>query len=84
MGEQQGAMPPPPGVTPDFENPKDQLNTIMIVTQALCMVFVTVFIFLRVWIRVTILRSFTAEDCSYQTPTAILFFFNCLGLLTVA
>ncbi|KAF4120598.1 integral membrane protein [Geosmithia morbida] len=38
-----GAAPPPAGVTPDLENPTDVLRTIIFVTQALTLVFVTFF-----------------------------------------
>ena len=73
MAEPQGAMEPPLGVTPNFDNPKDELHTITIVTQVLCMVFVTAFFFLRVWIRLNVLHIFTSEDCSYCPKTQFSF-----------
>lgn len=60
----EGSIPPPPGVIPNFNSPKDELNTILIVTQALCISFVTIFLALRVYVRLRILRSFGKEDCA--------------------
>jgi hypothetical protein len=63
MSDLIGAMPPPPGITPDFDNPKDELRTLMITTQVLCISIVSIFVFLRVYVRIRIMHDFGREDC---------------------
>ena len=59
----EGSIAPPPGVVPNFDSPKDELKTVLIVTQILCMIFVTIFVATRVYVRLSILRAFGREDC---------------------
>lgn len=61
----EGSIAPPPGVVPNFDSPKDELKTVFIVTQVLCIVFVTIFMATRVYVRLSILRAFGREDCEY-------------------
>lgn len=59
-----GAIPAPPGITPDFEHPKDVLRTINYVTQALSLIFVTAFMALKYYAKVTVLRgAWVLDDC---------------------
>ncbi|KAJ0120616.1 integral membrane protein [Diaporthe amygdali] len=46
----QGATPPPPGRTPNFENPEDVLHTINLVSQILSVAIVTPVVSLRLYI----------------------------------
>ncbi|PGH03210.1 hypothetical protein GX51_04245 [Blastomyces parvus] len=74
MSAVKGALDPPPGVVPNFEHPKDNLNTVLVITQILCIIFVTVFFLLRVYVKLAILRSFGREDW-----TCVISWILCLG-----
>lgn len=65
MSDYPGAAPPPPDVTPDLENPEDVLWTINLVTQALTLFAVTVFVGLRFYTKSAVLRatSWSPDDC---------------------
>ncbi|PVH95288.1 hypothetical protein DM02DRAFT_537692 [Periconia macrospinosa] len=58
----KGGMPPPPGVTPNFENPEKMVWTASIVTQALCISIVGAIVALRLYVRIHIIRMFQLED----------------------
>lgn len=59
-----GTIAPPDGVEPDLENPQDVLNTVMYVTQALTLFFVSIFIALRIYSKRWIMgKAFTWDDC---------------------
>ncbi|KKZ67229.1 hypothetical protein EMCG_07079 [[Emmonsia] crescens] len=74
MSAVKGALDPPPGLIPNFEHPKDNLNTVLVVTQILCIIFVTIFFSLRVYVKLSILRSFGREDW-----TCVISWILCLG-----
>ncbi|KAK7966885.1 uncharacterized protein PG986_001162 [Apiospora aurea] len=57
-----GAIPPPPGVTPNFENPEDILNTINLASQILSIVVMTVFLALRVYVKTKVAPPFLLDD----------------------
>lgn len=61
-----GALPPPPGTTPDFSQPKDVLHTVNFVTQSLCLSTVTILVFVRVYTRAVIQKIMYKEDCRYR------------------
>lgn len=64
MGEFPGAAPPPDGVEPNLENPRDVLKTVMNTTQWLTLLFVTVFVALRLYAKTKILKSVASwDDC---------------------
>ncbi|TQN69657.1 hypothetical protein CSHISOI_05834, partial [Colletotrichum shisoi] len=56
------AAPPPEGVVPDFQNPKDVLHTINLVSQILSIVMVSLFMMLRVYAKTYIAPPFHTED----------------------
>ncbi|KAJ0142997.1 hypothetical protein CTA2_1339 [Colletotrichum tanaceti] len=56
------AAPPPEGVVPDFQNPKDVLHTINLVAQILSIVLVSLFMILRLYAKTFIAPPFHAED----------------------
>lgn len=59
-----GAAPAPSGVTPNFEEPTDVLRTVNYVTQALSILFVTIFIGLKHYAKSSVLRgTWNLEDC---------------------
>lgn len=57
-----GALPPP-GVTLNFDHPKDVLHTINLVTGALTIALMAPFVFIRMYIKICIRRSIEREDC---------------------
>ncbi|KAK8038329.1 hypothetical protein PG994_015096 [Apiospora phragmitis] len=57
-----GAIPPPPGVTPNFENPEDILHTINLAAQILSIVIMTSFLALRVYVKVKVAPPFLLDD----------------------
>ncbi|KAF8848944.1 hypothetical protein BDZ45DRAFT_540839, partial [Acephala macrosclerotiorum] len=57
-----GAVPPPPGVTPDFEHPQDVLHTISLITQLLCLSIVTPIVWLKIYARARIQKIMYRED----------------------
>ncbi|KAK6221262.1 integral membrane protein [Colletotrichum tabaci] len=56
------AAPPPEGVVPDFQNPKDVLHTINLVSQILSIVMVSLFMMLRLYAKMFIAPPFHTED----------------------
>ncbi|KAH6721033.1 hypothetical protein BKA61DRAFT_589855 [Leptodontidium sp. MPI-SDFR-AT-0119] len=57
-----GALPPPPGITPNFAHPKDVLRTVNFVTQSLCISLVTIFVLMRIYTRAVIQKMMYKED----------------------
>ncbi|KAJ5613302.1 hypothetical protein N7510_006496 [Penicillium lagena] len=64
---QQPALPPPPGQTSNFAHPKDVLHTVNLVTQVLCIIVVTLFVALRLWIKVCYHQNLNREDCDFYS-----------------
>ena len=54
---------PPSGVTANLEHPDRTAQTWDYITQTLCMVFMTVFFALRMYVRLNILNGLGLEDC---------------------
>ncbi|KAJ5385671.1 hypothetical protein N7509_008212 [Penicillium cosmopolitanum] len=59
---QQPAIPPPVGLSSDFSHPKGVLHTVNLVTQVLCIILVTIFVSIRIWIKAQYHRSLSIED----------------------
>ncbi|EFY87935.1 integral membrane protein [Metarhizium acridum CQMa 102] len=59
-----GAAPPPPGATADLDNPQDVLRTVNYVTQALTLIFTTVFVLARLYAKSRILGGGVTMDDS--------------------
>ncbi|KAH9222311.1 hypothetical protein DL95DRAFT_432243 [Leptodontidium sp. 2 PMI_412] len=60
-----GALPPPPGITPNFAHPKDVLRTVNFVTQSLCISLVTIFVLMRIYTRAVIQKMMYKEDFNF-------------------
>lgn len=60
-----GAVPPPPGVTPDLENPTDQGHTANMAGLAICVSFGTLFFLIRVFVKLRLTHSILVEDGMY-------------------
>jgi hypothetical protein len=61
---QEPAATPPAGMTSNFENPSGGLNLWMRVAQFLCIPIVTLFVFLRMFVKIFMQRKFYVEDCT--------------------
>jgi hypothetical protein len=82
MSDFPGSAPPPDGVTPDLENPEDVLQTVMYITQGLTLLFVTVFVALRLYAKTAILGSaWSWDDCELLCLLTLIR--NLDGVLTV-
>ena len=55
------ALPPPPGVTPNFVDPESQANLFVSVT-AVCIALMLPIVIMRLYSRVCITRSFAIDD----------------------
>lgn len=75
---QIGAATPPKGVTPDFDHPTDVLRTVNYVTQALSLVFVTLFMFLKYYAKTTVLRGTWNLDDYVTYVSYVLFIGYCI------
>lgn len=62
---QTGAVPAPEGFTPNFDDPTDVLRTINYVTQALSLIFVSVFMGLKYYAKTNVLHgTWNMDDCT--------------------
>lgn len=66
---QMPASPPPPGVTPNFENPSGSEYEIYSVSIAMCAT-ATLFLTARLYTRGVILGALGLDDCGYFRSTA--------------
>lgn len=57
-----GAMRPPPGVVPNFVDPENHLKE-TIISHIIVLIFVTLFVGLRVYTRRFITRQLSWDDC---------------------
>ncbi|KAH9217974.1 hypothetical protein DL95DRAFT_238891, partial [Leptodontidium sp. 2 PMI_412] len=57
-----GALPPPPGVVANLDNPQDVLRTVNFVVQGMCLAIASAFVFLRMYTRWFIQKSMFKED----------------------
>ncbi|OLN96627.1 hypothetical protein CCHL11_00821 [Colletotrichum chlorophyti] len=64
-----GAFPPPPGVVPDFENPRDAGWRLNIVVMTCMAAATTLFFGLRTYVKMTIPNQLLPEDCMYPKST---------------
>jgi hypothetical protein len=60
---QEGALPPPPGVEPNFDNPSGGVHFWLKFAQFLCIPIVTVFVALRMYVKIFMLHEVFLEDC---------------------
>lgn len=59
-----GAAPPPEGVEPNLDNPQDVLQTVLYATQGLTLLFVTIFVAMRVYAKTRLLgNTLSWDDC---------------------
>ena len=68
--KQMPAMKPPPGVTPNFVNP-ESLRTYWILMMCMCLTFSTMFVFMRMYTKLVLIKSHGWEDCELKTRCII-------------
>lgn len=51
-----GVLPPPPGVTPNFEHPTSHGHYLSL-TSVVCVVIAAIFVFARRWVRLLVSRA---------------------------
>jgi len=61
-----GAIPPPPGVTPDLEHPHSGRQTLAMSVAITCIVLASLFFFTRAYVKLRIIRIILAEDGMYD------------------
>ncbi|KAG7112840.1 hypothetical protein HYQ44_009191 [Verticillium longisporum] len=59
---QLGYLPPPPGVTPDFDHPRDAGRVVVLAGLIVCNVLVTIFVSLRGYVKIFINRRILLAD----------------------
>lgn len=59
---QVGQLPPPEGVVPDFDNPRDVGHHANIVGLVVCCVLATIFVAIRVYVRFFLNRRILLSD----------------------
>ena len=62
----EGALPPPPGIIPNFAHPDKTVWTASVVTQALCLVIVGMLMGLRIYVRTSVTKNFGKDDCRFM------------------
>ena len=62
-GPYEPGLPPPPGIQPDFVSPYS-LWPFYAETGSLCIIVVTIFVAMRVYTKMFLLKSVTTEDVS--------------------
>ena len=62
-GPYDPGLPPPPGVTPDFFSPFT-LQPYYAETSALCIIVVTIMVFMRIYTKAFVIKSLILEDFS--------------------
>lgn len=65
-----GAMEPPPGVVPNFVNPPS-IEYYSVLCASICLPLVTIFVTLRMFTKVFVLRKVCAEDCACASNLSI-------------
>ena len=59
---QQGVIPPPPGVTPNFENPARRHDTTVYIVSSVGIVICTLCVAMRIYAKGWVKRAFGIED----------------------
>ena len=78
-----GAFPPPPGVTPDLENPRDAGRLANIVCLIICDVLVTVLFATRMWVKLRITKNILAEDVTCAIAWACILLYSATVFIMV-
>lgn len=57
------AMRPPPGVRPNLKNPSIHFFEERLLTMTLCLTFTTLFVMMRMYTKLFVIKSHGWEDC---------------------
>lgn len=60
-----GLVPHPPGVIPNTENPVNHVRSTLVVLNSVGMALALLFVILRVWTRLFVVRIFGKDDCMF-------------------
>ena len=60
---QSPAMKPPPGLTPNLKNPPKHFFADRLVTMVLCLTFATLFVAMRMYTKLFVMKRHGWEDC---------------------
>lgn len=63
--EMHGAVPPPPGVTPNFVDPPS-LRNYDYASKAICVFLTTSIVAMRMYTKVALVKKTAVEDCEYD------------------
>ena len=61
---QTPGLEPPPGITPNFENPPS-IQSISYAVSAICLFITTLAVGLRIFTKIRVDRNLKLEDCQY-------------------
>ncbi|KAK8024303.1 hypothetical protein PG993_012369 [Apiospora rasikravindrae] len=80
-----GAVPPPPGVTPNFQHPPDAGRTTNLVGSIVCVTVVFFAFLLRCYAKYSIRQKYTIEDCmltflTFSMGCSFVFLLSFLGM----
>ena len=70
---QSPAMKPPPGVTPNLEDPPIHLLKERLLTMTMCLTFTVLFVMMRMYTKLFVIKSHGWEDCKYISCAIELF-----------
>ena len=56
------ALPPPPGVSPDFANPHSD-RPVLIIVGSMFVAIMLLFVSVRIYVKVNIVRKSSPDDC---------------------
>ena len=59
------ALPPPPGITPNLVNPKDDLRKAWLPAILVCLIIPSILVPLRVYVKGHIIKGFGLTDGKY-------------------
>lgn len=62
-------MPPPPGVTPNFDNPDRSLQATWLAGLLVCLIVPTILVALRLYVKVYVIKNTTVTDCTLLLNT---------------
>lgn len=57
-----GIVPPPPGATPDLENPHDAKYSLLLGWLCACSILATIFFLIRAYVKICIIQKILTED----------------------
>lgn len=66
-----GTIPPPPGVTPNFDNPVLHGYRTWAIDSSVCIVFSSLFVLMRIYTKFILIKTHGWEDCTCLETQAL-------------